>query len=268
MRHRAQPRGAARRRTPCSDAAARRPPGRRRPAGGAEAARALAAIAALPPGQRDAVTLFYLADLSHAPDRRAPRDLRRRGQDAPAQGARLAADPPRRPPKGPPARDRHVPMHVADVRDTGGDDLRPATSSCSRRRAARGAADLDRRRRGDHARAAPARRPAAAARHLPLRRRPLAAAGASLREVRVVRLAETIFYAEAVLEDGASVDARPATRSTSRSWPARRCSSTRRCWTQAASDEREMGDELAAALGSPRDARVIAEEFRDRAAGG
>ena len=38
----------------------------------------------------------------------------------------------------------------------------------------------------------------------------LAAAGASLAEVRIVRLAETIFYAEAVLRDGTAVDARPS----------------------------------------------------------
>jgi bifunctional DNase/RNase len=38
----------------------------------------------------------------------------------------------------------------------------------------------------------------------------LAAAGTNLQEVRVVRLAESIFYAEAVLADGARVDARPS----------------------------------------------------------
>jgi bifunctional DNase/RNase len=38
----------------------------------------------------------------------------------------------------------------------------------------------------------------------------LGAAGATLQEVRVVRLAETIFYAEAVLGDGTAVDARPS----------------------------------------------------------
>ena len=38
----------------------------------------------------------------------------------------------------------------------------------------------------------------------------LGAAGAGLREVRVIRLADAIFYAEAVLEDGATVDARPS----------------------------------------------------------
>ena len=38
----------------------------------------------------------------------------------------------------------------------------------------------------------------------------LAASGASVREVRVTRLAETIFYAEVVLADGTAVDARPS----------------------------------------------------------
>jgi len=38
----------------------------------------------------------------------------------------------------------------------------------------------------------------------------LDAAGAQLREVQVIRLAEMIFYAQAVLEDGTTVDARPS----------------------------------------------------------
>jgi bifunctional DNase/RNase len=38
----------------------------------------------------------------------------------------------------------------------------------------------------------------------------LAGAGAALAEVRVVRLAETIFYAEAVLAGGHAIDARPS----------------------------------------------------------
>jgi bifunctional DNase/RNase len=38
----------------------------------------------------------------------------------------------------------------------------------------------------------------------------LAASGASVREVRVTRLADTIFYAAVVLADGKEVDARPS----------------------------------------------------------
>ena len=38
----------------------------------------------------------------------------------------------------------------------------------------------------------------------------LAAAGGRLEEVRIVRLAESIFYAEAQLAGGASIDARPS----------------------------------------------------------
>lgn len=38
----------------------------------------------------------------------------------------------------------------------------------------------------------------------------LAATGGSIREVRITRLAETIFYAEVVLADGTAVDARPS----------------------------------------------------------
>jgi uncharacterized protein len=38
----------------------------------------------------------------------------------------------------------------------------------------------------------------------------LTAAGSAVREVRITRLAETIFYAEVVLTDGTAVDARPS----------------------------------------------------------
>ncbi len=38
----------------------------------------------------------------------------------------------------------------------------------------------------------------------------LTASGSAVREVRITRLAETIFYAEVVLTDGTAVDARPS----------------------------------------------------------
>ena len=38
----------------------------------------------------------------------------------------------------------------------------------------------------------------------------LAATGGAVREVRITRLAETIFYAEVILADGTVVDARPS----------------------------------------------------------
>jgi RNA polymerase sigma-70 factor, ECF subfamily len=74
-----------------------------------DGAQVLAAIAALPRGQRDAVALFYLADLSHL------QIAARLGisvgavKDAPPQGPRLPPDPPRRPPKGPPSHARQRP---------------------------------------------------------------------------------------------------------------------------------------------------------------
>ena len=105
-----------------------------------------------------------------------------------------------------------VPMHVADVRDTGGDD--PLASHVVLLEEEGGPRRLP--IWIGAARGHDARRRASTTVDLP---RPdtyrfaadlLAAAGARLREVRIVRLAEMIFYAQAVLEDGASVDARPS----------------------------------------------------------
>ena len=51
---------------------------------------------------------------------------------------------------------------------------------------------------------------AAAARHAQVTLALLEAMGGSVREVRISRLAETIFYAEVVLTDDTAVDARPS----------------------------------------------------------
>jgi len=157
-----------------------------------------------------------------------------------------------------------VPMHVADIRDTGADGIsshivfleeeggprrlpiwigKPeATTLAARLHAVdlprpdtyRFAADL------------------------------LDAAGARLREVRVVRLADEVFYAQAVLEDGSSVDARPSDAINLALVVGAPVLVEEAVLAQAADSEREIGEELAAALASPRDGRVIAEELRDR----
>ena len=86
--------------------------------------------------------------------------------------------------------------------------------------------------------------------------------------MRVVRLAETIFYAQAVLEDGATVDARPSDAINLALVTGAPVLVEEAVLAQAADSEREIGEELAAALASPRDARAIADEFRGRAGGG
>jgi bifunctional DNase/RNase len=135
-----------------------------------------------------------------------------------------------------------------------------------RRRAA--PADLDRRARGDHARlrlhdvATPRPDTYRFAADL------LDAAGVQLREVRVMRLADMIFYAQAVLEDGSGVDARPSDAINLALVAGAPVLVEEEVLAAAADSEREIGEELAAALASPRDGRVIAEEFRNRAGGG
>jgi bifunctional DNase/RNase len=228
----------------------------------------LAAIATLPRGQRDAVALFYLADLSHV--QIAARlgisvgAVKTRLHKARASLQTRLADLRR----DLPAMPSTVLMHVADIREAGGDALashvvfleedggprrlpiwigKPeATTLAARLHAVdlprpdtyRFAADL------------------------------LAAAGARVREVRVVRLADAVFYAQAVLEDGASVDARPSDAINLARVTGAPVLVDEAVLAQAAEGEREIGEELAAALASPRDARAIAEELRARMTGG
>jgi RNA polymerase sigma factor (sigma-70 family) len=218
----------------------------------------LAAIAALPPGQRDAVGLFYLADLSHL------QVSERLGISVGAVKTRLhkaraalqarLSDLRREPSPMPTT---SVPMRVTDVRDTGG-DLHVVFLE---------------ERHG--ARRLPIWIPAAEATALALRLhdvdgpRPgtyrfaadlLAAAGAGLEEVRIVRLAETIFYAEAVLDGGTVVDARPSDALNLALVTGAPVLVEEAVLQRAAEGEREIAEELAAALASPRDARAIADE--------
>jgi uncharacterized protein len=92
----------------------------------------------------------------------------------------------------------------------------------------------------------------------------LAAASVRLREVRVVCLADAVFYAQAVLEDGASVDARPSDAINLALVTGAPVLVEEAVLAQAAEDEREIGEEIAAALASPRDARAIADELKAR----
>jgi hypothetical protein len=170
--------------------------------------RVLGAVAALPPGQREAVALFYLADLSHA------QIAARLGISVGAVKTRLhkaraalqtrLIDLRREPTV---TMSTPVPMRVAEIRETEGDThivlleevdgvrrvpiwiARAEAEALSMR-----LKEIERPRPGTYRFTADL----------------LAAAGAELQEVRIVRLAETIFYAEAVLAGGVRVDARPS----------------------------------------------------------
>ena len=169
-------------------------------------ARVLGAIAALPPGQREAVALFYLADLSHA------QIAARAGISVGAVKTRLhkaraalqirLADLRRELPPMPAT----VPMRVADVVAADPLHIVLLEQSDGPRRVpiwippAEGAALALRLRGVDRPRPDTYRFTADL----------LAAAGGALEQVRIVRLADTIFYAEAVLAGGIAVDARPS----------------------------------------------------------
>ena len=231
----------------------------------------LAAIAALPPGQRERRRPLLPRRPLARPDRRAPRDLRRRGQDPPAQGPRRAADPPRRPPEGASrAMPASVPMHVADIRDTAATTWR-ATSSCSR--SDDGARRLPIWIGAPEATTLAARLhdvEHAAARHLPLRRRPARAPPASrLRGgPRSCGSPTPIFYAEARARVAAPPSTRGrATRSTSRSSTgAPILVDEARARPRPPTASARSREELARALASERDSRAIAADERERIA--
>ena len=233
-----------------------------------EGARVRAAIAALPPGQRDAVALFYLADLSHA--QIAARlgistgAVKTRLHKARASLQTRLADLRRDRPVMPSS----VPMHVADVRENVDSSFSSHVVFLE---------EDDGPRRLPIWMAAPEATTLAARLHEVELPRPdtyrfaadlLSAAGARLCEVRIVRLAETIFYAQAVLEDGASVDARPSDAINLALVTGAPLLVEEAVLAQAAAGEAEIEEELAAALASPRDARAIADELRSRARGG
>jgi RNA polymerase sigma factor (sigma-70 family) len=224
-------------------------------------ARLLAAVASLPAGQRDAVALFYLADLSHAQiaDRLgiSVGAVKTRLHKARASLQARLADLRREPPTMP-----AVPMRVADVRAAGDlhvvlleerDGARrlpiwiggpEATTLAARLH------DVDTPRPGTYRFAADL----------------LAAASSGLEEVRIVRLADTVFFAEARLRDGTAVDARPSDALNLALVTGAPILVDEPVLAQAAEGEREIADALSHALASERDARAIAADERDRIA--
>jgi RNA polymerase sigma factor (sigma-70 family) len=160
-----------------------------------------AAIAELPRGQREAVTLFYLAGLTQAEAAEhlgiPPGAVKTRLHKARASLC-VRLEPLRR--------ERHMPveMQVTDVRRAGeryilmlegdGRELKIWVGPAEAYAIVAMLEQVELPRPMTHS----------------LTLALLAASGASVREVRITRLAETIFYAEIVLGDGTAVDARPS----------------------------------------------------------
>ena len=225
--------------------------------------RVLAAIAALPPGQRDAVALFYLADLSHA------EIAARLGTSAGAVKTRLhkaraalqarLADLRREPPAMPTT----VPMRVADVRDAG--DLHVVL--LEERDGARrlpiwiGAPEATTLAARLHdvetpaARAPTASPPTCSPPPAPGSRRS-ASCGSPTRSSTPRRGSA----------GGAAVDARPSDALNLALVTGAPILVDEAVLAQAAEGEREIAEELERALGSERDSRAIAADERERIA--
>jgi RNA polymerase sigma factor (sigma-70 family) len=213
------------------------------------AERVRAAIAELPAGQRDAVTLFYLAGLS-GPEvaaelasthgavktrlHKARATLRARLSD-------LREEP------------EMVPMRIADVRagdrhvvlleERDGPRRLPiwiGEAEASALALRLGAVELPRPGTYD------------------LTGELLRAAGTAVEEVRIVRLTDRTFYAQVVLDGGAEVDARPSDALNLALVADAPIVVDERVLAAAAADE----PRLLADLASPRDARVLADEGR------
>jgi RNA polymerase sigma factor (sigma-70 family) len=172
----------------------------------AAAARIRAAIATLPPGQRAAVELFYLAGLTHV-EAAAHLDVPPGAVKARLHKARHSLRDRLAPVwKEQFAMSDRVPVHVVDVRragdqhvvvlgEDGGDrELTIWIGPPEATQIALAVEDVELPRPSSH--------------HLMTAL--LGAAGGRVEEVRVTRLAEQIFYADVVLAGGARVDARPS----------------------------------------------------------
>jgi RNA polymerase sigma factor (sigma-70 family) len=164
-------------------------------------ARVRSAIAALPRGQREAVTLYYLAGLTQAEAAAhlgiPPGAVKTRLHKARAS-LRARLEPLRR------ERPMAIEMQVTDVRragerhilmlEGGGRDLKIWVGPAEAYAVAAMLEEVELPRPMTH----------------DLTVALLAASGTAVREVRVTRLAEKTFYGEVVLADGTAVDARPS----------------------------------------------------------
>ena len=92
----------------------------------------------------------------------------------------------------------------------------------------------------------------------------LAATGAELREVRIVELTDSTFFAEAVLADGSVVDARPSDALTLALVTGARIQVARAVLDIAAAHRDELRARFEEAEQAPDDVRAIADDVRRR----
>jgi len=219
------------------------------------AARVRFAIDSLPKGQREAVTLYYLAGLTQAEAAEhlgiPPGAVKTRLHKARAS-LRARLEPLRR------ERSVTIEMHVADVRragerhvlmlEGGGRELRIWVGPAEASAIAVLLEDVELPRPGTHHLAAAL----------------LTATDASVREVRITRLAETIFYADVVLSNGMVVDARPSDAITLALVTGARVLVDPAVLDAAERPDPEWEGERAAADASTEGRQVLADEARRR----
>ncbi|HTU85690.1 MAG TPA: bifunctional nuclease domain-containing protein [Solirubrobacteraceae bacterium] len=90
----------------------------------------------------------------------------------------------------------------------------------------------------------------------------LRATGGELREVRIVELTDSVFFAEAILADGSVVDARPSDALTLALVTGARIQVARAVLDGAAAHRDEIPDRYEEAEQAPDDARAIADDVR------
>jgi RNA polymerase sigma factor (sigma-70 family) len=219
------------------------------------ASRVRFAIDSLPAGQREAVTLFYLAGLTQAEAAEhlgiPPGAVKTRLHKARAS-LRARLEPLRK------ERSMQVEMQVTDVRragerhilmlEGGGRDLRIWVGPAEAIAIAVLLEDVELPRPGTHHLAAAL----------------LRATDASVREVRITRLAESTFYADIVLADGAEVDARPSDAIALALVTGAPVVVDAAVLDQAERPDPDWAEERAAADASTEGRQVLADEARER----
>jgi RNA polymerase sigma factor (sigma-70 family) len=212
------------------------------------------AIAALPRGQREAVTLYYLAGLTQAEAAEhlgiPPGAVRARLHKARAalrvRLAPLTEEPPM------------VRMQVTDVRRAGEKHILMLAGDGRELKIWVGAPEAS----AIAALLEAVELPRPMTHHLTAAL--LKAAGAAVREVRVSRLADHTFYGEVVLADGSAVDARPSDAIALALVEGVPLHVDPAVLDEAAQVDPEWADEHAAADASTKDRRVLADEVRRR----